>query len=410
MKTDTTTKSKHAVLAFSGGLDTSFCVIWLKEQGYRVTTVTVDTGGFSRDELARIEALAPKLGASAHRTVDARAVLFDRYLKFLLAGNVLRGNAYPLSVSAERVAQAAAVAEVAQAVGATALAHGSTGAGNDQVRFDVAFRALAPGLELVTPIRALKLTRQQETDWLAERGVTFPAKTTSYSVNEGMWGASVGGKETLNSWDALPEAVYPGGALDPALAPRTILLGFDKGVPTTLDAKYMTPVELVLALNSIGRPFGIGRGVHLGDTILGIKGRVGFEAPAATLLIQAHRELEKLVLTGKQQFWKDTLGNLYGQLLHEGHFFDPVTRDVEAFLDSSQATVTGEVRVRLMPRASVVEGVRSPFSMMDPKIASYGETNHMWDGAEAAGFAKLYGVQQVIARKARAIGDEGEGA
>ena len=406
-----TMQQKHSVLAFSGGLDTSFCVIWLKEQGYRVTTVTVDTGGFSKEELARIEALSTTLGASAHRTVDARAGLFDKYLRFLLAGNVLRGNAYPLSVSAERVAQAAAVVEVAKEVGATALAHGSTGAGNDQVRFDVAFRALASELEVITPIRALKLTRQQETDFLKQRGVTFPAKTTSYSVNEGMWGASVGGKETLNSWDALPEAVYPGGALDPALASRTVLLGFERGVPTTLDAKHMTPVELVQALNSVGRPYGIGRGIHLGDTILGIKGRVGFEAPAATLLIQAHRELEKLVLTGKQQFWKDTLGNLYGQLLHEGHFFDPVTRDVEAFLASSQITVSGEVRVRLTPRASVVEGVRSPFSMMDPKIASYGETNHMWDGAEAAGFAKLYGVQQVIARQARANGDgEGEGS
>jgi argininosuccinate synthase len=404
-------KPKHAVLAFSGGLDTSFCVIWLKEQGYRVTTVTVDTGGFSMDELARIEALSPRLGASAHRTVDARALLFDRYLRFLLAGNVLRGNAYPLSVSAERVAQAAAVVAVATEVGASALAHGSTGAGNDQVRFDVAFRALAPELEVITPIRALKLSRQQETDWLAERGVTFPAKTTAYSINEGMWGASVGGRETLNSWDALPEAVYPGGALDPARAPRTILIGFERGIPTSLDAEHLAPVELVQELNSVGRPYGIGRGVHLGDTILGIKGRVGFEAPAATLLIQAHRELEKLVLTGKQQFWKDALGNLYGQLLHEGHFFDPVARDVEAFLASSQAAVTGEVRVALMPRASVVEGVRSPHSMMDPRIASYGEANHMWDGAEAAGFAKLYGVQQVIARKARAALDgEGEGS
>jgi argininosuccinate synthase len=394
-------QTKHCALAFSGGLDTSFCVMWLREQGYAVTTVTVDTGGFSKEELARIEALSPRLGAQAHRTVDARAELFDRYLRHLLAGNVLRGNAYPLSVSAERVAQAAAVVEVAQAVGATALAHGSTGAGNDQVRFDVAFRALAPALEVITPIRALRLSRQQETDWLAERGITFPAKTTQYSVNEGMWGASVGGRETLNSWDALPESVYPGGALDPARAPRTLVIGFERGVPVSVDGEPMQPVALIERLNEVGRPYGIGRGIHLGDTILGIKGRVGFEAPAATLLIQCHRELEKLVLSGKQQFWKDSLGNLYGQLLHEGHFFDPLARDLEAFLDSSQEVVSGEVRVTLRPRAATVEGVRSPFSLMDPRIASYGEANHLWDGSEAAGFAKLYGVPQVLARKAR---------
>lgn len=398
-----TQSTKHCVLAFSGGLDTSFCVMWLREQGYAVTTVTVNTGGFSNEELARIEALSPTLGAQGHRTVDARAELFDRYLRYLLAGNVLRGNAYPLSVSAERVAQAAAVVEVALGVGATALAHGSTGAGNDQVRFDVAFRALAPALEVITPIRALRLSRQQETDWLAERGITVPARTTQYSVNEGMWGASVGGRETLNSWDALPEDRYPGGALDPARAPRTLTLGFEQGVPTSIDGMAYPPVALVERLNEIGRPYGIGRGVHLGDTILGIKGRVGFEAPAAVLLIQCHRELEKLVLSGKQQFWKDSLGNLYGQLLHEGHFFDPLARDVEAFLDSSQEVVSGEVRVTLRPRAATVEGVRSPFSLMDPQIASYGEANHLWDGQEAAGFAKLYGVPQVLTRKARLL-------
>ena len=401
--------SKHVVLAFSGGLDTSFCVLWLREQGWRVSTVTVNTGGFSPAELARIEAASPKLGAATHRTVDARADLFDGYLRFLLAGNVLRGNAYPLSVSAERVAQAAAVVAVAKELGATALAHGSTGAGNDQVRFDVAFRALAPELEVITPIRQLRLSRQQETDWLSLRGVTFPPKTTAYSVNEGMWGASVGGRETLNSWDALPEAVYPGGEVRDA-PPRTLVIGFEAGVPVALDGKALDPVALIAELNALGRGYGIGRGIHLGDTILGIKGRVGFEAPAAVILIQAHRELEKLVLTAKQQSWKDTLGNLYGQLLHEGHHFDPLARDLEAFLASSQQVVSGEVRVTLMPRVSVVEGVRSPFSMMDPRIASYGEANHLWDGAEAAGFAKLYGVQQVIARKARADLDEGDGS
>jgi argininosuccinate synthase len=399
--------TKHVALAFSGGLDTSFCVIWLREQGYTVTTVTVDTGGFAPAELARIEALSPRLGAVAHRTVDARATLFDGYLRYLLFGNTLRGNAYPLSVSAERVCQAVAVVEVAQAVGATALAHGSTGAGNDQVRFDVAFRALAPALEVITPIRSLALSRQQETEFLKERGFEFPAKTTTYSVNEGMWGASVGGRETLNSWDALPEAVYPGGAVT-APATRELVIGFTQGIPVSVDGVTLDPVALIEALNDLGRTYGLGRGIHLGDTILGIKGRVGFEAPAALLLISAHRELEKLVLTAKQQFWKDTLGNLYGSLLHEGQSFDPLARDLEAFLASSQATVTGEVRLRLDARAFSVQGVRSPYSMMDPRIASYGEANHLWTGAEAAGYAKLYGVQQVLARKAREHGQEGE--
>lgn len=394
---------KHVALAFSGGLDTSFCVLWLREQGHEVTTVTVDTGGFDAAELARIASLSARLGAVAHRTVDARSELFDRYLRYLVFGNTLRGNAYPLSVSAERVCQAAAVVAVAAEVGASALAHGSTGAGNDQVRFDVAFRALAPELEVITPIRSLALSRQQETDYLRERGFEFPARTTTYSVNEGMWGASVGGRETLGSWEPLPEAVYPGGEVH-APTPRECLLGFEQGVPVSLDGEHLPPVALIERLNALGRRYGIGRGIHLGDTILGIKGRVGFEAPAAVAIITAHRELEKLVLSARQQFWKDTLGNLYGSLLHEGHWFDPLARDLEAFLTSSQATVTGEVRLGLRAHSLGVLGVRSPFSMMDPRIASYGEANHLWDGAEAAGFAKLYGVQQVLARQARRLG------
>jgi len=389
---------KHVVLAFSGGLDTSFCVIHLGEQGYEVSTITVDTGGFDAAELKRIEALSPKLGAKAHRTVDARGELFDRYLRYLIYGNVLRGNLYPLSVSAERVCQAAKVVVVAREAGATALAHGSTGAGNDQVRFDVAFRALAPELELITPIRALALSRVQEMQFLKEHGFDFPEKTTHYSVNEGMWGSSVGGRETLDSWSPLPEAAFPGGAIDTAdLEPRRLKLVYEQGVPAALDGKPLDPVVLIGELNALGRRYGIGRGVHLGDTILGIKGRVGFEAPAAHLLIGAHRELEKLTLTGKQLFWKDSLGNLYGQLLHEGHFFDPLARDLEAFLASSQARVTGEVQLTLHPRSFVVDGVRSPHSLMDSKVASYGEANQLWSGAEAAGFAKLYGVQQIIA-------------
>lgn len=389
---------KRVVLAFSGGLDTSFCVVYLREQGYEVTTVTVNTGGFSAGELERIEKLSPRLGAQAHYTVDARSELFDRYLRYLIYGNVLRGNVYPLSVSAERVAQAEKVAQVARQVGATALAHGSTGAGNDQVRFDVAFRALAPQLELVTPIRTLALSRAEEAEFLKTHGVDVPESSRHYSINEGMWGSSVGGRETLDAWSPLPQAAFPGGEIDAArLAPRPLTVSFARGVPTALNGEQRDPVTLVTELNALGRTFGIGRGIHLGDTILGIKGRVGFEAPAAHLLIGAHRELEKLVLTAKQQLWKDTLGSLYGQLLHEGQFFDPLARDVEAFLESSQRPVTGDVAVTLLARTFSVDGVRSPHSLMDTGVATYGEANRLWAGSDAAGFAKLYGVQQILA-------------
>jgi argininosuccinate synthase len=392
---------KNVVLAFSGGLDTAFCTVYLREQGYTVTTVTVDTGGFPPEQLASIAALSAKLGAVAHHTVDARDTLFQGYLRHLIAGNVLRGQVYPLSVSAERACQAVEAVRMARKLGAQAIAHGSTGAGNDQVRFDVAFRSLAPELELLTPIRTLALSRQQELSFLAERGIHMPAKLGAYSVNEGMWGTSVGGRETLDSWSMLPEAAFPSGEVPTDLKPRTLTVSFEQGVPVALDGEKLGPVQLVEALNALGRTYGIGRGVHLGDTILGIKGRVGFEAPAAHLLITAHRELEKLVLSGKQLFWKETVGNLYGSLLHEGHFFDPLVKDLEAFLTSSQDRVTGEARLVLYPRTLVVEGVRSPHSLMDAKVATYGEANVLWTGSEAAGFAKLYGVAQMLSHRAK---------
>lgn len=395
--------SKKAVLAFSGGLDTSFCVLWLKEQGYEVHTATVDTGGFSPEENARIEAMAHRLGVASHVTIDGRAELFDRYLRYLIYGNVLRGQAYPLSVSAERVCQAARVVDVARAVGADTLVHGSTGAGNDQVRFDVAFRALAPEMAIVTPIRDLALSREDETRYLAERGIEIPAKTTTYSINEGMWGMSIGGRETLGSWEPVPDAAFPTGEIATDTPPTDLEITFDKGVPVALDGERLEAVELVQRLNRLGERYGIGRGHHLGDTILGIKGRIGFEAPAAYLLIGAHRELEKLVLSGKQLFWKEQIGNLYGSLLHEGHFFDPLARDLEAFLESSQRFVDGEVRLRLYPRALSVLGTRSPYSMMNPDVAAYGEGAKLWTGAEAAGFAKVFGVSQFIAAKAHGV-------
>jgi argininosuccinate synthase len=385
------------VLAFSGGLDTSFCVLHLRERGFDVATVSVNTGGFDAAELLRIEAAAKRLGVVSHLTIDARQELWDDYLRYLLFGNVLRGQLYPLSVSAERVCQAKRVAQAANELGASAIAHGSTGAGNDQVRFDVAFRALCPDKELITPIRELALSREDETRWLAERGVEVPAKTTLYSVNEGMWGTSVGGKETHDSWQHLPESAYPGGAIAGDLPPRTMVLGFDHGEPVALDGTALGPVAIVEALNALGEKYGIGRGIHLGDTILGIKGRVGFSAPAAHLLIQAHRELEKLVLSGKQLFWKESLGNLYGSLLHEGQYFDPLGRDLEAFLRSSQTQVSGEVRITLHPRVAQVEGVRSAHSLMQSKVASYGEGAKAWSGEDARGYCKLFGIAQQVA-------------
>ena len=393
--------SQRILLAFSGGLDTSFCVLHLKAQGHEVHTVTVDTGGFSKEELARIEDLAPKLGAASHATLDARQELFQDYLRFLIAGNVLRGGLYPLSVSAERVCQAKRVVAHARDLGATALAHGSTGAGNDQVRFDVAFRTLAPDLLLLAPIRDLAPSRAEERTFLEANGFPFPEKTEAYSINEGMWGTSVGGKETHDAWQHLPEEAYPAGRVDPALPPKTLTIAFDQGIPAGLDGKALGPVEVIQTLNQLGSPYGIGRGIHLGDTILGIKGRVGFEAPAAHLLITAHRELEKLVLSGRQLFWKETLGNLYGGMLHEGHFFDPLCRDLEAFLASSQAPVTGQVRLTLYPRTFAVEGIQSPYSLMRKDLASYGEGTALWTGAEAAGFTKIFGVPQQLAHLVR---------
>jgi argininosuccinate synthase len=391
----------RTLLAFSGGLDTSFCVLWLREQGREVHTVTVDTGGFGDAELARIEKLARELGAESHATINARDELFCDYLRFLIAGNVLRGGLYPLSVSAERVCQARGVVSHARRINAVALAHGSTGAGNDQVRFDVAFRTLAPELEVLTPIRDLALSRAEERAFLSARGFTFPEKVARYSINEGMWGTSIGGKETHDSWQHLPDEAYPGGEIDPALPARAVTITFDKGVPSQIDGEAKSPVAVIDALNAIGRRYGIGRGIHLGDTILGIKGRVGFEAPAAHLLITAHRELEKLVLTGKQLFWKEQIGNLYGTLLHEGQFFDPLARDLEAFLESSQRVVTGDARVRIFPRSFAVEGVRSTNSLMRSEMASYGEGTSLWSGSEAAAFAKIFGVPQMLAMGSR---------
>lgn len=394
-------KKPKILLAFSGGLDTTLCLVWLRETlGADVVTATVDTGGFEPGEAAAIEARALSLGAIKHHTLDAVGELFTRFVTVLIGGNVLRGRAYPLSVSAERVLQAELVARLAKGIGADGVAHGSTGAGNDQVRFDGAFRTLLPGVGVHAPIRTLGWSRQQESAWLAQRGVAVPAKTTAYSVNTGLWGTTVGGKETHDPWQPVPDSVFPVPPEGLAKEPLEIVVGFEKGVPASLDGKCTAGPGLVASLHALGRRYGLGRGTHLGETILGIKGRIAFEAPAPLMLIGAHQELEKLVLTGRQAFWKNHIAEFYGQMLHEGLYYDPVMRDIEAMIASSQARVTGEARLKLSPGRFEVTGVRSPHSLMAAQAAAYGETTRLWDGAEAAGFAKLHALPMALAMKA----------
>lgn len=345
-------------------------------------------------------------GAGAHVTVDARQDVFDRVVRTLVQGNVLRGSVYPVCVSAERVVQAEVVVGVAMKMGATAIAHGSTGAGNDQVRFDVAIRTLAPRMEVIAPVRDQGLSREEEVAWLRERGVEVEEKTSRYSVNAGMWGVTIGGGETHDAWESVPDDVFP-NVVEPGRAPAgggTVVVGFEKGVPVSVDGEAMEGPALVERVGGIGARHGVGRSVHIGDTILGIKGRVAFEAPAAMILIAAHRELEKLVLTRWQQFWKDKLGDFYGMLVHEASFWDPVARDIEAMISSSQQRVTGEARVLLRQGVVRVEGVRSPYSMMDGGAARYGETQSLWTGRDAQGFTRIYGLQ---GRLAAAAGEGG---
>jgi argininosuccinate synthase len=385
---------EKAVLAFSGGLDTTYCALWLRDQGYDVHTVTVQTDN-ATDEIATIAQRARMLGVTEHHTIDARRELFDDYLRYLIFANALRGDVYPLCVSAERVVQAKRCALYAAQIGAAALAHGSTGAGNDQIRFDVAFRVFAPGLKIITPIREQQLTRDQEVAYLAQHGVEVPAKSATYSINRGLWGVTIGGGETHRSDGVLPQEAYVltrPPERRPATADDTTIT-FAAGVPTALNSETMDPVRLITALDEVAGRHGVGRGVHVGDTILGIKGRIAFEAPAATVLITAHRELEKLVLSRQQLLWKRTLGDLYGAFLHEARFFDPLMRDIEAFLESSQRRVGGTVNVRLFNGQATVLGSTSPFSLLNPETAVYGERTTLWSGVEAAAFAKIYGLQ-----------------
>jgi argininosuccinate synthase len=397
--------NKKALIAFSGGLDTSYCVLQLsKVQGYEVHTITVNTGGFSPAEVDQIEQRAKSLGSVSHKTVDVTEKFWDECLRFLVYGNVLKNNTYPLSVSAERVFQALAIANYALEIGINTVVHGSTGAGNDQVRFDMVLNTLVPGIEIITPIRDMKLSREEEINFLKEHGVEMNFQKALYSINKGIWGTSVGGKETLNSRQALPEEAYPTQVTE--TAQRTIKITFDKGQPVAIDdKKFAHTVDLVQELNAIGGSYGIGRDIHVGDTIIGIKGRVGFEAPAAVMLIKSHHLLEKHVLTKWQLFWKDQLSDWYGNWLHEGQFLDPTMRNIEKFLEDTQETVTGNVWLTLQPYRFSVDGIESKYDLMSSEFGKYGEENTGWSGDDVKGFTKIFGNQTFIYHKVKEKAD-----
>ncbi|HXW97325.1 MAG TPA: argininosuccinate synthase domain-containing protein [Gemmatimonadales bacterium] len=388
---------KTVALAFSGGLDTSFCVPHLRDLGWAVHTVYVDTGGATAAELEAIARQAKAVGAVEHHTVDARQAVFDRFVRYLIQGNVLRGEVYPLSVSAERTQQAISVIDTARRIGASAVAHGSTGAGNDQVRFDIAFRVLAPELEIITPIRDQGITRDRAIAFLEARKLPVPPKAGAYSINRGLWGTTWGGGWTHDTWAGPPADLLEPPANAPAA--REIIIGWSEGVPVSLDGSAVDGPELIRRLGDLGEAYGFGRNIHVGETALGIKGRIGFEAGAALLLIASHRELEKLVLTKWQSYWKDQLGRFYGDRLHEGHYFDPSLRDIEAFITSSQQRVTGDTRVLVAPGRFQVVGTRSPFSMMDRSVATYGEENRLWTGEEARAFSRVSAIPELLAAR-----------
>ena len=388
--------SKKVVLGFSGGLDTSYCVKYFtEEKGYEVHSIIVNTGGFSAEELKTIEAHAYKLGVKTHTTIDAVKSYYDTIVKYLVYGNVLKNNTYPLSVSAERLSQALHIAEHAKKLGADAVAHGSTGAGNDQVRFDMIFHIMIPGIEIITPIRDMQLSREEEIAYLKSKGVEMNFEKSQYSINKGLWGTSVGGKETLSSKGMLPEDAWPTQVTESG--ERALELGFEKGELKKVDGQtFDHPTEAIQYVQSIAGPFGIGRDIHIGDTIIGIKGRVGFEAAAPMVIIKAHHALEKHVLTKWQLNWKDQLAQFYGNWLHEGQILDPVMRDIEAFFTSSQQGVSGTVFVQLMPYRFQVVGIESANDLMSAKFGKYGEMNTGFTGQDVRGFSKIFGNQTSI--------------
>ena len=388
--------AKKIVLGFSGGLDTTFCVKHLtEEKGYEVHSIIVNTGGFNEEELKKIEEHAYKLGVKSHTAINAVKTYYNNIIRFLVYGNILKNNTYPLSVSAERLSQAIHIAEHVQKLNAEAVAHGSTGAGNDQVRFDMIFHIMIPGVEIITPIRDLKLSREEEIAYLQSKGVEMNAEKAMYSINKGLWGTSVGGRETLSSKGMLPESAWPTQVTKHSS--EQVELGFIKGELYEVNQqKFNHPTKAIQCLQSIAGPFGIGRDIHVGDTIIGIKGRVGFEAAAPMLIIKAHHALEKHVLTKWQLQWKDTLAQFYGNWLHEGQMMDPVMRDIESFLAHSQENVTGKVFIELMPYRYQVLGIESTFDLMNSKFGKYGEMNTGFSGEDVRGFSKIFGNQTII--------------
>lgn len=396
---------KKVVLAFSGGLDTSYCVKYLGEdKGYEVHTITVNTGGFDAEELKSIENRAKNLGVASHKTVDETRNYYDKVIRFLIYGNVLKNNTYPLSVSAERMSQALATANYAKEVKADAVAHGSTGAGNDQVRFDMILNILVPGIEIITPIRDMKLSREEEISYLKSKGVAMNFEKAMYSVNKGIWGTSVGGKETLKSLGMLPEEAWPTQVTK--TGSEIVKLFFEKGELKKVNDKSFThPTEAIQYLQTLAGPYGIGRDIHVGDTIIGIKGRVGFEAAAPVVIIKAHHALEKHVLTKWQLSWKDQLSQFYGNWLHEGQYLDPVMRDIESYLSSTQQHVTGEVQVELHPYRFQVLGIESAYDLMSSKFGKYGEENLGWSGDDVKGFTKIFGNQTAIFHQVKSSAD-----
>jgi argininosuccinate synthase len=391
------------LLAFSGGLDTSFCVPWLKDTYQRpVITVTVDTGGIDAPAAKSLAERSAQLGAIEHHLIDAKGAYFEQVLKFLIMGNVRRGNVYPLCVGAERVLQAQTIAQMALSLGTKMVAHGCTAAGNDQVRFEVALRTLAPDLEIIAPVRDRAFKRPEQLHYLQEHKLPVPPFGAAYSVNRGLWGVTIGGKETLTSHGSIPDDawVLSKDAFTHPRAPERHTVGFDQGVPDRLDGRRLSAVAVIEELESLAGPFGIGRGIHLGDTVIGTKGRVAFEAPAAEVLLTAHRELEKLVLTGKQSRIKEGVAQPYGDLVHEGQHLDPVCRDIEALLQSSQTRVSGEVTVLFRPGSMFVEGVSSPYSLMAASKGVYGESAGEWTPTDALGYSKMLALTGVFYKRA----------
>jgi argininosuccinate synthase len=403
--------AKPIVLAYSGGLDTSFLVPWVAENtGRPVITVTVDTGGIDADAAKTLKERAHALGAIGHHQIDARADYFEQVLRFLIMGNIRRGQMYPLCVGAERVMQAQTIARVARELGTNMIAHGCTAAGNDQVRFEVALRTLAPDLEVFAPVRDRAFKRQEELEYLQTRGLPVPPHGAAYSINRGLWGVTIGGIETLTSRGSIPDSawVLSKDAFDKPALPAHHTLHFNEGRPVALDGNSLSPVEVIERLETIGARYGIGRGIHLGDTIIGTKGRVAFEAPAAEILLNAHRELEKLVMTPRQQRIKDSVAGPYGDLVHEGQLLDPVCRDIEALMRSSQARVTGDVHVLLRPGSCFVEGVESPYSLMAASKGVYGEAVGEWSPTDALGFSKIVSLTGVFHRRAGENADKAQ--